>query len=44
MIAAIEHPLVDCIGHLTGRLLLRREPYAIDVESGRRGGGARPGR
>jgi DNA polymerase (family X) len=32
VIAAMEHPLVDCIGHLTGRLLLRREPYAIDIE------------
>ena len=32
VIAAIEHPLVDCIGHLTGRLLLRREPYGIDIE------------
>jgi len=32
VVAAIEHPLVDCIGHLTGRLLLRREPYAIDIE------------
>ena len=32
VVAAIEHPLVDCIGHLTGRLLLRREPYAIDAE------------
>ena len=32
VIAAIENPLVDCIGHLTGRLLLRREPYEIDVE------------
>jgi DNA polymerase (family 10) len=31
VIAAMEHPLVDCIGHLTGRLLLRREPYAVDV-------------
>jgi DNA polymerase (family X) len=31
VITAIEHPLVDCIGHLTGRLLLRREPYAVDV-------------
>jgi DNA polymerase (family X) len=31
VIAAIEHPLVDCIGHLTGRLLLRREPYGVDV-------------
>jgi DNA polymerase (family 10) len=33
VITAIEHPLVDCIGHLTGRLLLRREPYGIDVEA-----------
>lgn len=32
VLEAIAHPLVDCIGHLTGRLLLRREPYGIDVE------------
>ena len=32
MIAAMEHPLIDCIGHLTGRLLLRREPYGVDIE------------
>jgi DNA polymerase (family 10) len=31
MIAAIEHPLVDAIGHPTGRMLERREPYALDV-------------
>jgi DNA polymerase (family 10) len=31
MIAAIEHPLVDAIGHPTGRLIERREPYALDV-------------
>jgi DNA polymerase (family X) len=31
VIGAIEHPLLDCIGHLTGRLLLRREPYGVDV-------------
>jgi DNA polymerase (family X) len=31
VIAAMDHPLVDCIGHLTGRLLLRREPYAVDM-------------
>jgi DNA polymerase (family 10) len=30
---AIENPLVDCIGHLTGRLINRREPYDIDVEA-----------
>ncbi|MDX6632379.1 MAG: polymerase [Solirubrobacterales bacterium] len=32
VLAAIEHPWVDCIGHLSGRLILRREPYPIDVE------------
>jgi len=32
VITAIEHPLVDCIGHLTGRLIGRREPYDVDVE------------
>lgn len=33
MIAAIEHPLVDAIGHPTGRLIDRREPYAVDLEA-----------
>jgi DNA polymerase (family 10) len=33
VLAAIENPGVDCIGHLTGRLINRREPYAIDVEA-----------
>ena len=32
VIAAIQHPLVDCIGHLTGRLIGRRDPYDVDVE------------
>jgi DNA polymerase (family 10) len=32
VLTAIEHPLVDCIGHLTGRYILRRRPYEIDVE------------
>src|SRR5215207_384918 len=32
VLEAMEHPLVDCIGHLTGRLLLRREPYSVDIE------------
>jgi DNA polymerase (family X) len=32
VLAAIENPLVDCVGHLTGRLLLRRDPYPVDVE------------
>jgi DNA polymerase (family 10) len=33
MIRAMEHPLVDVIGHPTGRLIERRPPYALDVEA-----------
>ena len=33
VLEAIENPRVDCIGHLTGRLIGRREPYPIDVEA-----------
>ena len=33
MIAAIEHPAVDAIGHPTGRLIERREPYTIDLDA-----------
>ena len=32
MLRAMEHPLVDVIGHPTGRLLQSREPYALDVD------------
>lgn len=32
VLTAIEHPLVDCIGHLSGRLIGRRDPYEVDVE------------
>jgi DNA polymerase (family 10) len=32
MVAAIEHPLVDAIGHPTGRKIERRAPYAVDLE------------
>ncbi len=32
MITAIENPLVDCIGHPTGRLINRRDPYPLDIE------------
>jgi DNA polymerase (family 10) len=32
ILAAIEHPHVDCIGHLTGRKLNRRQGAEIDVE------------
>jgi DNA polymerase (family X) len=31
VVRAIEHPLVDAIGHPTGRLIERREPYEIDL-------------
>jgi DNA polymerase (family X) len=31
MIAAIEHPLVDAIGHPTGRKIETRAPYALDM-------------
>src|SRR3954447_7298090 len=33
MIRAMEHPLLDVIGHPTGRLIDRREPYPIDVDA-----------
>jgi DNA polymerase (family 10) len=33
VLRAIANPRVNCIGHLTGRLIGRREPYAIDVEA-----------
>ncbi|MFU8849025.1 MAG: helix-hairpin-helix domain-containing protein [Opitutales bacterium] len=31
VIRAIEHPATTMLGHPTGRLLLRREPYKIDL-------------
>lgn len=31
IIRAISHPRVTMLGHMTGRLLLRREPYAVNV-------------
>jgi DNA polymerase (family 10) len=32
VLAAMEHPCVDCIGHLTSRKIGRRPPTTIDVE------------
>jgi len=32
MVAAMQHPLVDAIGHPTGRLIERREAYALDLD------------
>ena len=33
MIRAMEHPLVDAIGHPTGRLIERREAYKLDIDA-----------
>ena len=33
LIAALENPHVDCIGHPTGRKLNRRDPYDVDFEA-----------
>ncbi len=32
IIKAMENPWVDCVGHATGRLIGRREPYEVDME------------
>ena len=32
LVAALEHPHVDCIGHPTGRKINRRPPYELDFE------------
>jgi DNA polymerase (family 10) len=32
ILATMENPHVDCIGHLTGRKLNRREPMEVDIE------------
>jgi DNA polymerase (family 10) len=32
IVRAIEHPLVDAIGHLSGRKIERRAPYHFDME------------
>ena len=31
IISAVENPHITMLGHLTGRLLLTREPYALDI-------------
>ena len=33
IVTAMENPWVDCIGHPTGRLIGRREPYDVDMEA-----------
>lgn len=32
IVRALENPHVSILGHMTGRLLLRREPYPVNVE------------
>jgi DNA polymerase (family X) len=32
IVKAVRNPHVDILGHPTGRLLLRRDPYAVDME------------
>jgi DNA polymerase (family 10) len=32
ILAAMDNPYVDAIGHPTGRLILRRDPYPLDIE------------
>ncbi len=33
IVAAMENPHVDCIGHPTGRKINRRDPYDVDFEA-----------
>lgn len=33
ILRAMDHPAVTMLAHPTGRLLLRREPYAVDMEA-----------
>ena len=33
LLRVIENPHVDVIGHPTGRLILRRSPYSLDIEA-----------
>jgi DNA polymerase (family 10) len=33
IIKAIQHPRVTMLGHMTGRLLLRRDGYKVDIEA-----------
>ncbi|WP_445149517.1 PHP domain-containing protein [Baekduia sp. Peel2402] len=33
IVTAMEHPWIDCIGHLTGRKIEKRKPYELDVRA-----------
>jgi DNA polymerase (family 10) len=41
ILRAIDNPHVDILGHLTGRRILRRDPYPLDVEAVMSAAGAR---
>jgi DNA polymerase (family X) len=32
IVAAVEHPLVDALGHPTGRKIVKRPPYELDMD------------
>jgi DNA polymerase (family 10) len=32
IVRAIQHPLIDCVGHLSGRKIAHRDPYELDFE------------
>ena len=40
IVRALQHPRVHILGHPTGRLLRKREPYAVDMEQVIRAAGA----
>jgi DNA polymerase (family 10) len=33
IVQALEHPLVDALGHPTGRKIMQREPYDVDLDA-----------
>jgi DNA polymerase (family X) len=33
IVKAVRHPKAKILGHMTGRLLLRRQPYAVDIQA-----------
>ncbi len=33
IVAAIEHPWIDCIGHVSGRRITKRPPYLFDIDA-----------
>jgi DNA polymerase (family 10) len=33
IVEALEHPLVDALGHPTGRKIMQREPYDVDLDA-----------